>query len=271
MPTSTLRACIRIVVLLLFVIAALPLCTLLVALAAIFGTRSRYRMVMALTPLFCGAIAAILGLHLKVQGSRAPGVLIFVGNHVSYLDILIAGKAVAGVFVSRHDVREWPIIGLFARLAGTVFIDRRSIRSAITSSAGIVERARQGARISLFPEGGTSEGGGVREFKPFLFSAIAGAEFAVQPFTIHFTRLGSTPITVANHDLVYWYRPDQDFGAHGWQLLKLPSVHATLTFHAPHPPPASTGRESIREFADDLRNEVAEKLPPWDKSVVGGQ
>jgi 1-acyl-sn-glycerol-3-phosphate acyltransferase len=257
-----LRASIRIAALLLFTLPAFPVCLLLVLASEAFGKRGRYRMVMALTPLFCGGIAAIIGLRITVRGKRRNDVRIFVGNHVSYLDILVAGVGVAGVFVSRHDVQEWPIIGWFARLAGTVFIDRSSLRSAIESSSGIVTRARDGARIALFPEGGTSEGGGVKDFKPFLFGAIAGAEFAVQPFTILFTHIGSEPITAANRDLVYWYHPNEDFKAHGWRLLKLPYVRATLTFHPPQSAPGSPEKERVREFAEQLRRQVAEEVKP---------
>ena len=122
----------------------------------------------------------------------------------------------------------------------------------------IVRRARQGVRIAIFPEGGTSEGEDVRSFKPFLLSGIAAPEFDVQPFTIRYTHIGSDPITAANPDLVHWYDPAQEFTSHGWQVMKQPSVRVTITFHPPQPAPASSEKEQVREFAEKLRDIVAE-------------
>ncbi|MDB5035739.1 MAG: acyltransferase [Chlorobi bacterium] len=264
-PSSTLRAALRLIALIIAVLLLLPFCAILIVGAGIGGSIARYRMVMSLTPIFCRIMAAALGLRVRITGTRSERARIFVGNHVSYLDILVGGIGVGGVFVSRHDVRDWPVIGIFARLAGTVFIDRRSLRSAISSSAGIVERARQGIRIALFPEGGTTSGESVGEFRPFLFSAISDAGIAVQPFTIIYSHIGSVPITAANKTLVYWYDPAPPFTTHGWRLMKMKNVRATIHFHPPSAPPESGDKSSVRLFADELRRQVADGLQ------VGGQ
>jgi 1-acyl-sn-glycerol-3-phosphate acyltransferase len=254
---GTLRATFRLVLLILFIVPAIPVCTVIVMIARLFGSHAGDAAVMALTPLFCGTIAALMGLRITRVGRRHPLTLIFVGNHVSYLDILVAGVGVGGVFVSRHDVKDWPVIGIFARLAGTVFLDRSSLRSAVVSSSEIVRRARQGVRIAIFPEGGTSEGDEVRSFKPFLLSGIAAAEFDVQPFTIRYTHIGSDPITPANRDLIHWYDPAQAFTSHGWQVMKQRYVRVRITFHPPQSAPASSEKEEVRAFAEKLRGVVA--------------
>ena len=140
-PQSTPRAIARLLLLIVVILVLIPFCTLVIFAAGLAGERARYRVVLALTPVVCGLMAWAIGLRVKVAGHRSPQALIFVGNHVTYLDILVAGVGVGGVFVSRHDVKNWPVIGIFARLAGTVFLDRSSLRSAIQSSAGIMERA----------------------------------------------------------------------------------------------------------------------------------
>lgn len=259
-PQSTLRASIRIVALIVAVLVLFPICATIIGLAGIGGSRARFRTVMMLTPFFCGTMAAAIGLRVSVKGKRSKEARIFVGNHVTYLDILVAGVGVGGVFVSRHDVKGWPVIGLFARLAGTVFLDRSSLRSAIASSAGIVERAGQGIRIALFPEGKTTPGDGVGEFKPFMFGAIAASRFPVQPFTIRYTHIGKTPIDADNKRLVYWYDPAPDLDAHGWQLLKLRNVRATIEFHEVAHPPANADKHAIRTFTEQLQREVEEGL-----------
>ncbi len=138
MQLGFLRGTLRLLALLIAALAWLLLSAILIAAAALFGARARYRMVMALVGPFCRTMAFLMGIHIKIEGKPDPDVLIFVANHVSWVDILLMGSAVSGMFVSRHDVRDWPAIGLFARLAGTVFIDRSSLRSATESSRSIV-------------------------------------------------------------------------------------------------------------------------------------
>jgi len=258
-PQSTFRAVARLAALLVTVLPMIPLCTLIVLAAGVAGSRARYRMVMALTPIVCGTIAALVGLRVRIAGRRSDHALIFVGNHVTYLDILTAGVGVGGVFVSRHDVKQWPVIGIFARLAGTVFLDRSSLRSAVASSDGVLERAEQGIRITIFPEGVTTSGA-MAPFRPFLFSAVARGNFPVQPFTIRYTHIGGQSVGEANKDLVYWYDPAPGLDVHGWRLLKLPYVRATITFHEVVAPPHSSEKGVVREFAEELQRRVAAGL-----------
>ncbi len=232
--------------------------------ASIGGMRSRYRMVIRLTPLFCRSVARCCGIRVQVVGTVDPDTLLFVGNHVSWLDILTAGAAIGGVFVSRHDVANWPVLGIFARLAGTVFIDRTSLRSAVASSRAMVERVAIGIPVVFFPEGRAGDGAEVAPFKAFLFGGIVEEGTSVQPFTIDYTTIGRTPVTPENRDLVYWYRPDQDFLLHAWRLLSLRSVTCNVRMHPPHLPSADDDkREAARRFSVELRKVVASGVPVW--------
>jgi|GEM_PF-1399254 len=254
------RAVLRVLSLLLVSLFLLPLCTLIVGAAALCGPAARTRVVVVLTPLVLGSFALALWLRVRVVGRRDPEARLFVGNHISYLDIITAGIGAAGVFVSRHDVRDWPLIGLFARLAGTVFLDRRSLRSAVASAEAMAERLEHGARVILFPEGGTSSGETVEPFKPFLFGGVVARGVAVQPFTIRYTHLGSTPITPTLRPLVAWYDPAPPFHVHAWRLLKLPSLRAEITFHPTTRPVPSTDRDSVRRFSEEVWHTVSDGL-----------
>jgi lyso-ornithine lipid O-acyltransferase len=251
-----LRATLRFLTILLSVIVILPIYTLVVSVAGLFGMRARYRAVMAIKPLANSLWIRLFGVRPSIVGRRSPEANIFVSNHLSYLDIILAGAAVGGVFVSRHDVKEWPVVGWFARLEGTVFIDRTSIRSAVESSAGITERARLGARITLFPEGGITKGREVATFKPFLIAGITGAGLTVQPFTIDYTHIGREPITAETGSLVYWDDPETPLHHHLWRLLGFPYLRATVTFHEPIVAPLTSDKNAVREFTEQLREEV---------------
>jgi 1-acyl-sn-glycerol-3-phosphate acyltransferase len=251
---STLRASLRLLFL-IGTIVLVPLSFLLVVVASLFGPAVRHRIVMAATPYVCGAYAAAFGIGLRTVGRRDPAAKIFVGNHVSYLDIFIAGAATGGVFVSRHDVKDWPVMGWFARMAGTVFIDRSSLRSAIESSHGIVERVDEGARITLFPEGGILRGEGVKAFKPFLFAAIAEEGHGVQPFAIVYTHVDGRPIDTETRRKVEWH--DSNLVAHAWEILKLRGIAVTVRFGTTTTAGAE-GASAARAFAEQMRGAVAE-------------
>src|SRR5918998_227589 len=58
---------------------------------------------------------ALLGIGLDLRG-RAPehGPVLLVANHISWLDILVMHAARHCRFVSKADVRRWPLIGALA-------------------------------------------------------------------------------------------------------------------------------------------------------------
>src|SRR5690242_15551310 len=68
--------------------------------------------------------------HLRIFGYSAdvsgpiPKSGLLVSNHLSYLDILAIASTTPAVFVSKAEVRHWPLFGWFAAIAGTVFVDR---------------------------------------------------------------------------------------------------------------------------------------------------
>jgi len=71
----------------------------------------------------CRRALRVFNVHLRVTGS-VPSSGLLVCNHLSYLDILIVGATTPCVFVSKCEVRHWPVFGWFASLAGTLFLHR---------------------------------------------------------------------------------------------------------------------------------------------------
>lgn len=248
----TLRAALR----LLYIVATIgvvPLALLYVSTASLFGPRIRLRAVLAATPLFGQIYLTAFGVRLDLEGARDPAAKIFVANHVSYVDIFVAAASTGAVFVSRHDVKDWPLFGWFARMAGTVFLDRTSIRSAIASSRGLVERAAQGGRIMLFPEGGILPGDGVKPFRPFLLAAAVDEGLAVQPLTITYTHFDGHPVDATTRDLVEWH--DTPIHTHAWRIMKARSVRVQVSFGETMRA-SSGGANGAREFAEELRRAV---------------
>ena len=49
---------------------------------------------------------------------------LLVCNHLGYLDILVLAACRPALFVAKSEVKQWPVFGWFARLAGTIFVHR---------------------------------------------------------------------------------------------------------------------------------------------------
>jgi lyso-ornithine lipid O-acyltransferase len=112
------------------------------------------------------------GLRARVSGRPLSSHVLFVGNHLSWLDIMLVAGTSGAAFVSKDDVAGWPVIGWLARLHDTVFVARTE-RQAVRSQADALRAALTAGRpVALFPEGTTDGGGAVLPFRASLLSAL---------------------------------------------------------------------------------------------------
>ena len=104
----------------------------------------------------------LLGIRLELRGQPpAAGPVLLVANHISWLDILVMHAARHCRFVSKSDVRHWPLIGTLATGAGTLYIERESRRDAMRVVHHMADSLKRGRRRwRCFPEGTTSDGVG---------------------------------------------------------------------------------------------------------------
>src|SRR5215510_12253485 len=71
----------------------------------------------------CRRLLRVFNLSLRISGP-IPVRGLLVSNHLSYLDILALGVIAPSIFVAKQQVKNWPIFGWFARMAGTIFVCR---------------------------------------------------------------------------------------------------------------------------------------------------
>ncbi len=203
-------------------------------------------------------LGRILGLHIEVIGSRFAGSepVLYVANHSSWLDIVVLSCVIPGSFVSKAEVRNWPIFGLLARLQRSVFIERRA-NLAANHRDEISHRLSAGDKLILFPEGTSSDGNRVLPFKSALFAVaerpVGGVPLTVQPVSVAYTKLDHMPIGRHHRPLVTWYG-DMALGGHLWRMLGLGPSTVTVTFHKPISIAEFKNRKAL---ADYCRNVVA--------------
>lgn len=197
----------------------------------------------------------IVGLDPVLHGSLSrERPLLVVCNHISYLDIVVLNGIIEGFFVAKRDVARWPGIGFLARIARTVFIDRKK-GSVASQRDALTARIGEGAPLVLFPEGTSSDGNRVLPFKSALFSVVEAAApdqpIWVQPVTIAYTRMNGLPIGRGLRDLYAWYG-DMDLAPHLWTFLKLGRARVEVIFHEPVSLARFASRKALASHCRDV-------------------
>ncbi|WCT72272.1 lysophospholipid acyltransferase family protein [Sphingomonas naphthae] len=211
------------------------------ALAKPFGREHRW------TRAFLGATGRRLSLKVTTEGQRLTGPVLFVSNHVSWLDILALGGATGptgAAFVSRGDVQSWPLIGFLAKVGGTIFIDRE--RRSIGQQTDALTRALASGRPAmLFPEGTTGDGKTLLPFRAALFGSVAGGNVPIQPVAIDY---GPAMEAIA-------WGGDEGFGPNaGRVLLRDGKLPVTVRFLAPIDPAGLDRKQLAAKARDAIAN-----------------
>jgi lyso-ornithine lipid O-acyltransferase len=161
--------------------------------------------------------------RVEVTGPR-PVAGLLVSNHLSYVDIPLLGSLTPTIFVSKAEVKRWPVFGWFAALGGTVFV-RRERRGEVGEIANQIRQLlKEGHLVVLFPEGTSSGGETVLPFKSSLLEPVAGQTHDVHAGCVSY----SLARGVVGEDVCYW--GDMIFGPHIVKLLRKPFVQARVSF-----------------------------------------
>jgi 1-acyl-sn-glycerol-3-phosphate acyltransferase len=191
---------------------------------------------------------AIMDIGLEVRGTPcASGPMLLVANHISWLDILVMHAARFCRFVSKADVKHWPLVGTLATGAGTLYIERESRRDAMRVVHHMAESLRAGEVVAVFPEGTTSDGAALLPFHANLLQAAVATESPVQPVALRFIDAATRAPSGAPN-----YIGDDTLLGSIWRTLTAARLVAVVSFGEPQ---LAQGRNR-REWAADLREAV---------------
>jgi 1-acyl-sn-glycerol-3-phosphate acyltransferase len=177
------------------------------------------------------------------QAPTAQGALL-VSNHQSYADIPVIMSRVRCTFLAKREVGGWPLIGQATRYSGAIMVARDEAQSRREARAGLRE-ALVKDRISavVFPEGTTTSGPGMLDFRPGVFWLAAAAQLPVIPIAIRY------------HDPADAWTGDDTFVGHFLRRFRWPAMHVSISFGSPI---THEDGEALREQAQAVvRRELA--------------
>jgi len=184
----------------------------------------------------------IFGYTANVSGDIPQRGLLFT-NHLSYLDVLAISSVTPAVFVSKAEVRHWPLFGWFAAIAGTVFVERARRLQVGEVNREVEAALAAGALVVIFPEGTSTNGESILPFRTSLLEPATHGSHEIHVGWLHY-ELEPGDGNAAN-DICYW--GNHTFLPHAINILGKKSIHATLRF------------EKFQRTTDD-RKELAKQL-----------
>jgi lyso-ornithine lipid O-acyltransferase len=180
---------------------------------------------------FTRSMRAILNIKVTVEGAAPElerGGYVIISSHFGYLDGIVLGSLFPVIFVSKREVKSWPVVGWWTALCGTVFINRQRKGLVPLAVKEISRKLKQGANILLFPEGAATNGEKMLPFQTAPLAAPLRSGAIIVPVTLAYHRVEDQSVSAINRDLIYCYG-DRDFFPHFWKLLALRQVEVTVT------------------------------------------
>ncbi|KAF1712447.1 1-acyl-sn-glycerol-3-phosphate acyltransferase [Pseudoxanthomonas kalamensis DSM 18571] len=237
-----LRYLYRVPLLLLHLLLLLPLTLLcMVPLWAglpVGNERLEHRAIRA----WSAGLMRIFGFRLRREGQPLPGAVMFVANHVSWVDIEILHSQRMMGFVAKREIRGWPVVGWLAARGETIFHQRGDTESLGGVMHAMLARLRAGRAVGVFPEGRTRDGREVGPFHARIFQPAVEAGVPVQPVALVYGEHADAQAVVA-------FAPKESFFANFLRLLGEPSRLARVCFLAPIDVAATAGRREIADLA----------------------
>ena len=170
---------------------------------------------------------------------------LLVSNHLSYLDILVVASLTRAAFVSKHELKYWPVLGWLACVAGTLFVNRERPSQARQAVSDLEATIGQGVLVVLFPEGTSTDGSSVLPFKSSMLEPVVRQNHPLSVSRIRY-ELDDGEV---GEDVCYWR--DMTFVPHLIKLLSKRSIRAFVRFS-----PAHVAAADRKQLARELHSAV---------------
>lgn len=218
---------------------------------------------------FAFLVKTILNIKISVEGeleSLQSGGCFIVSNHLGYLDGIVLGSIFPVIYISKKEVRSWPLFGPWTALCGTIYIDRQRKDKIPLLVGEITRKLSQGANVLLFPEGTSTNGDSILPFQSAPFAAPLRAGVTIAPVTLTYKKIDRQSLSDENRDRIYWYG-DMEFLSHFWNLLAVRSIEVAVKIHpgieTTHCKNDSAGRKALSQASYDAISGTGQATEKW--------
>jgi len=212
---------------------------------------------------FCKSLQIKLNVHnpeLLHELRNQP--YLMVSNHISYTDILALAALEEMVFITSVEMGNNPFLGAITRLGGCLYTNRKNPISLKDEIQRFSDTISEGFKVLLFPEGTSTNGSTIMDFRRSLFQIALNINCPILPVCIKYTKIDGKPVTDSNRDLVAWYG-DMTFAPHFLKLLNH-KIEADITFLDPI---AQTGSKTRTELSESVLARLRECYHKSEDSV----
>ena len=196
-----------------------------------------------------GALVRRFGFRIRRIGEPLPGAVLYVANHISWLDIVLMHSQRPVSFVAKSEIARWPFVGWLASRAGTIFHRRGSTDSLAVVMTTVVERLKAGQPVGVFPEGGSGHGERVGTFHARIFQTALDGDVLVQPVALRYGRGGRQDPGVP-------FGRKESFFANVLRVLGNPRMDAEVHFLEP----VAATPDARRKMAEESRARIVAVL-----------
>lgn len=199
--------------------------------------------------LWSSAMVRTFGFHIRRFGTPLSGGVLYVANHVSWLDIVLIHSARPVNFVAKSEIARWPYVGWIAARSGTIFHRRGNADSLSVVMAKVVEQLRGGQPVGVFPEGGSGHGDRVGTFHARIFQTALDAAVPVQPVALCYGH-------ASRQDPRVPFGVKESFFGNFLRILGNPSMDAEVHFLEP----VAATPDARRRMAEESRARIVRLL-----------
>ena len=195
---------------------------------------------------------------MQTKGAPLRGHTLLIGNHVSWLDILVLSGATGCAFVSKDELGH-PFIHWLADQNDTVYVKRAHVHGAKDQAIAIAASLEGEKPVALFPEGTTGPGNHLLPFRSTLLEAanFAARDVAIRPVALDYG--------VAAAEIGWWHEPGKD------NVLRLLGRPGTLPVTVELLDPLDRAGDR-KKLAQEARDAIAARLglTSAQQSPIGG-
>ena len=194
-------------------------------------------------------LVRLFGLRMRRFGTPLPGAVLFVANHVSWLDISVLHSQRWMGFVAKAEIERWPLIGSVVSRAGTIYHHRGDNASLHGVMHQMLDRLNNGLAVGVFPEGRTLGGQQLGVFHARIFQPAVLANIPAQPVALKYGEKASAQTVMA-------FAAKENFFSNLLRVLGEPARVCEVHFLEPVP----VSDEGRRKMADLCRQRIVDVM-----------